>query len=741
MKKNMNQLFITLLALMLCTIAKAQSLQLTYKIGDAADVTTEQGEPGGLTSLLGGHEIAMTVTELAVDGTLNDEDVKELRLMAGGDASNNEGALESLNLSNATFSEEGKVLPKGIFANCLKLEKVTLNNISEISEQAFANSGLIEITIPQSVTKVGISAFTDCKNLQSLEFEDGTLDLIIGYEAFFECNNLTITNDGKMPNRIISIGQRAFQGCNITKLTLPKNDKLTGIKSELDFNGTPMADLGFIGYGAFFGNKNMTELTIPANISIINEVLFQDCNLQTINFEDASNITEIQKFAFTNNNNLTKLFADEKFTNLKTIGEGAFQNCLKLTDADMKNLLTNVTRIERVTFRNCREGLKNIDINSNIQFIGDGAFADNPFVTTVTVHSGTQIDARYYDGNNNIFYGIDPNNVQVVFADDAEENYKNYRKDITVDGATYKNAFMYLLTKTLDENATDYTVVAQRHADVKLKRTFKAGWNTLVLPFGAQADENKDVDCAEIYKKALNASDDEGFMIAAYRGLKKDEANPDNGTFYFLKYANYDTDPLDEFEPLLIKMTQQDIEASKGTYTFENVELNYDAEKEYTAEEVKARMGFKNDKRDEFFDGNYDHEANENFKKCTYDDFYFTGTLHIQESDKTNFITPGDYIIQSNTFVKCLENKKYALKGFRGYFKKKENSTLSAKGNIDIKALDEFGEVTAIDTIDGEPVQAKAACIYNLNGQLVATDATKLDRGIYIQNGKKFVVK
>lgn len=90
-------------------------------------------------------------------------------------------------------------------------------------------------------------------------------------------------------------------------------------------------------------------------------------------------------------------------------------------------------------------------------------------------------------------------------------------------------------------------------------------------------------------------------MIAAYRGLAKNKANPDNSTFYFLKYANYDKDPLDEFEPLLIRMTQNDIDNAKGVYTFKNVELNYDGDfddgkggkynKEYTAKEAKERMG------------------------------------------------------------------------------------------------------------------------------------------------------
>ena len=361
----------------------------------------------------------------------------------------------------------------------------------------------------------------------------------------------------------------------------------------------------------------------------------------------------------------------------------------------------------------------------------------------VIVHSGTQIDARSYDGTHGIFLNMDPNKVQVVFKDEAEKHYSIYRDNIVVDGVNKGNAFMYLLTKTLDENATDYEVVAQRHADVLLKRTFKPGWNTLVLPFGAR-DNGNTVKCARIYQKALNAFDGEGFMIAAYRGLAKNDAQPDNSTFYFLQYADYDNDPLDEFEPLLVRMTQKDIDNASGVYTFKDIELNYDAGKSYTAEEAEKRMGMK--ENGEKFTGNIDHELNDKFKKCSYDDFYFTGTLHLQQDNATEgsaFIAPGDYIIQNNTFVKCLAGKKYGLKGFRGYFKQKPSGS-SAKGNIGICLVDRNGVVSSIHQVDGASLTSASvapAAVYNLSGQQVGNSLSTLAKGVYIVKGKKFVKK
>lgn len=379
---------------------------------------------------------------------------------------------------------------------------------------------------------------------------------------------------------------------------------------------------------------------------------------------------------------------------------------------------------------------------------GGGAFAGNSALKKVIVHSA-QIDARSYDGEDNIFYDMEPNDVQVVFVGAAEDHYKNYRNDIKDGNNVYKNAFMYLLTKTLDENSTDYTVVPQRHADVRLKRTFKEGWNTLVLPFGARylAGDTETAGCARIFQKALNVSGDDSFMIAAYRGLAKNKANPDNSTFYFLKYANYDTDPLDECEPLLIRMTQRDIEKAEGVYTFKNVELNYDGDNNttYTADEVIARMGKK--ENGNYFDGNYNHDANDKFGKCTYDDFYFTGTLYKQTGIATEgsaFIAPGDYIIQNNTFVKCLSGKKYGLKGFRGYFKQLPSSSSSAKGNIGICLVDSNGVVSSIHQVDGVSLTSASVApvaVYNLSGQQVGNSLSTLAKGVYIVNGKKFVKK
>lgn len=471
---------------------------------------------------------------------------------------------------------------------------------------------------------------------------------------------------------------------------------------------------------------------------------------------DGTDISLLQKMAGSEGTGKLKSLNLSEATFMSTgkkVPDNIFQNCKNLQQVD----LGNMTEIGQWAFQNC--ALTEISIPATVTRIEKGAFAGNSALKKVIVHSA-QIDARSYDGEDNIFYDMEPNDVQVVFVGAAEDHYKNYRNDIKDGNNVYKNAFMYLLTKTLDENSTNYTVVAQRHADVRLKRTFKAGWNTLVLPFGARYLENDpEPSCSSIFQRALNASGNKDFMIAAYRGLSKKNADSDNRTFYFLKYADYNKDPLDEFEPLLIRMTQEDIDdANKkgGVYTFKNVELNFDGDfedpnndkikiyKEYTAAEAKERMGKRENGK--YFDGSYDQTANDKFKNSSHDEFYFTGTLYKQQgtaSENSAFIAPGDYIIQNNTFVKCFSNKTYGLKGFRGYFKQQPSGS-PAKGNIGICLVDRNGVVSSIHQVDGvslTPASVAPAAVYNLSGQQVGNSLSTLAKGVYIVNGKKFVKK
>lgn len=645
---------------------------------------------------------------------------------------------------------------KSYFADMYNVEELelpkggmTVGDKDEDGQYYFADA--------RSLKKITISIDGNDDPVDITETNNSLLN-IVGKYMFANCWNLSPKYINRLIKNVEKIKDNAFFADDKYRNNFSDGaDKKIAIEIP--------SSVKIIGKQAFLNRVKDTGLNIQGNGSLdIGFEAFKACDelakIQTLD----NRVLKIHKNAFML---CKKLNAFENINKAKitSLGEGVFRDCQSVTNDFVNGVLQNYannkgTEIPAYLFSGCNRddghsSFTQLDIPASFTQIDKGAFANNPDVTKIIVHRGEQINAQSYGGEDGIFYKMVPNKVQVVFEGEAEKHYSFYRDNINVGGEDKGNAFMDLLTKTLDENATDYDVVAQRHADVRLKRTFKAGWNTLVLPFGARDEVGK---CALIFQKALNASGDENFMIAAYRGLAKNEAHPDNSTFYFLKYASYNTDPLDEFEPLLIRMTQKDIDnanANGGVYTFKDVELNYDGDfpdgqggkifKEYTAEGAKERMGRR--EYGQYFDGSYNHTDNDKFKKCTYKDFYFTGTLHRQQGDAVEgsaFIAPGDYIIQNNTFVKCLAGKKYGLKGFRGYFKQQPSSTSSAKGNIGICLVDRNGVVSSIHQVDGAsltPASVAPAAVYNLSGQQVGNSLSTLAKGVYIVNGKKFVKK
>lgn len=104
--------------------------------------------------------------------------------------------------------------------------------------------------------------------------------------------------------------------------------------------------------------------------------------------------------------------------------------------------------------------------------------------------------------------------------------------------------------------------------------------------------------------------------------------------------------------------------------------------------------------------------------------------------DVTEWATEGkDYVAYlgaNNTFFKAKAGTK--MKAFRAFFVIPENTPASA-----VKAVID-GNATGIEDLVIDGVKANGR-VYNLNGQYVGNSLNGLQPGIYIQNGKKIVVK
>lgn len=437
---------------------------------------------------------------------------------------------------------------------------------------------------------------------------------------------------------------------------------------------------------------------------------------------------------------------------------------------------SNITTVGANAFNSCT-ALETLDLGTATTF-NNGAFAGDSRLRTVTVHNASAPTL----GENALPPAADISNtnyVQVVFEDDAATgtNYQNYRSD---------SQFMRLLTKTLDESASYYDAAPQMHADVQLKRTFAHGWNTLALPFGSPqkngttqvdgnylGDDSYFRDAAELVEEAIcglgtyqstasggyydhgySATDDDRFVLAVYRGLRTRGDDPDNYTFTFLEFTedrtsewNLSQSELDEFEPILVWVPQRIIDAqtSETVYTFKNVDLNYDAGttslyQPYQLPGSVASTGIP-------FYGAYNTDMNF-FSGNDYAHYRFNGVYSTKMSDvHPDFITTGDYFIQSNKFYRATADKKYRLKGFRGWFHKTADfavaSAAPAWGLATFK-LEGDETLTPIETLDGASLRPEPFDVYSLGGQLVrkgVLSTAGLPKGMYVIRGHKVVVK
>jgi len=127
--------------------------------------------------------------------------------------------------------------------------------VTSIGSSAFFCSGLTSVTIPNSVTNIGSSAFEHCSCLTSVTIPNSVT--AIGEEAFKGCSGLTSITIG---NNVTSIGNRAFEECSsLTSVTIPNS-------------------VTSIGSSAFLGTKLISVIIGSGVLSIGNQAFGYDNN-------------------------------------------------------------------------------------------------------------------------------------------------------------------------------------------------------------------------------------------------------------------------------------------------------------------------------------------------------------------------------------------------------------------------------------------------------------------------------
>ena len=212
------------------------------------------------------------------------------------------------------------------------------SSVTEIKEGAFSCcTNLTSITIPKSVTSIGELAFDCCHSLSSIVVEDGNTK----YDSRNSCNAIIETNSNTLiqgckntviPNNVTSIGNDAFYCCSdITSIDIPNS-------------------VTSIGDRAFYVCDKLTSVVIPNSVTSIGEEAFYYCNaFESIVLPES--VKRVGKKAFRTCNNLTNLTISNSEM---SIADDAFEECWMLLNVTIlsKNppAFTNVTFPSYTTF-------------------------------------------------------------------------------------------------------------------------------------------------------------------------------------------------------------------------------------------------------------------------------------------------------------------------------------------------------------------------------------------------------
>ena len=271
------------------------------------------------------------------------------------------GAFDGAGIEYFEIGEKVTYLGNDAFDDsALKNVVVKTTQIYAISDNTFRNTPLESVTLSDSITVIGASAFEGCKNLTAIDLKNVTE---IGNSAFSESGLTSVQSE--LVERIFGT---AFSGCeNLTTVNFPNVLRVAA--------------------GVFMGS-GVTAVSMPKAYLIATSAFSECGNLAHVNFADE---VSVESCAFLNCYSLTEL----PFT-ITGVDIQSFEGCSSLKKATIEaNIEERCVRV----FADCTS-LAEVTIMGENLAIGAEFFADctslkKVFITDTGMGNGTVLGSAF----------------------------------------------------------------------------------------------------------------------------------------------------------------------------------------------------------------------------------------------------------------------------------------------------------------------------------------------------------
>ena len=203
--------------------------------------------------------------------------------------------------------------------------------VTVIEDGAYQGRNFEAVVIPSTVTRIGASAFENCKKLKTIAIPASVTE--IGHGAFSKCENLTTV---ELAEGLTEIGEWAFANCkSLTAITVPSS--VTKIGSDTFSRCSALADIALNGEAeihrnAFRDCEAIRSLTVTGTIIAKNLSNAINDSKLPVKVTVSDTVTAISAHAFDKSKNLTSVTIPSSVTR---IDRNAFYHCSALTDISL----------------------------------------------------------------------------------------------------------------------------------------------------------------------------------------------------------------------------------------------------------------------------------------------------------------------------------------------------------------------------------------------------------------------